>query len=97
MISRPGKPWGLICIQHCYSDGGPVFEGASTQEARVHDGVEDLHRKRVGAPALIVYGLRRTTEKGEPVGLKIFNVEVAYIIIQGLNKHCKMSNNDKFY
>lgn len=62
VISRPGKPRWLICIQHCYSDGRPVFEGASTQEAWVHNGVEYLHREGVGAPALIVYTLERRPE-----------------------------------
>lgn len=59
VVSGSGEPRRLVCIQHCYSDGGPVLEGASTQEARIHYGVEDLHRERVGASAFIVYGLER--------------------------------------
>lgn len=76
VISRPGKPRRLICIQHRHSDGGPVFDGDSAQEAGVHDGVEYLHREGVGAPALIVYSLERRTERSEPVGLKTLSVEV---------------------
>lgn len=43
VVSGPGEPGRLICIQHRHSDGGTVLEGASAQEARVHHGVEDLH------------------------------------------------------
>lgn len=67
VISRPGEPRRLVRIQDCDSDGGPVLEGASAQEARVHDGVEDLHRERVGASALIVYSLGRTTETDDQI------------------------------
>ncbi len=71
MVSGSGEPWRLVGIQHCYSDGGPVLEGASTQEARIHYGVEDLHREGVGASALIVHRLGGTTEKAELVGLNL--------------------------
>lgn len=65
VVSRPGEPWRLICIQHCDSDGGAVLEGASAQEPRVHHRVEDLHREGVGAPALIIHRLRGTREELE--------------------------------
>lgn len=63
MVSGSGEPRRLVRIQHCYSDGGPVLEGASTQESRIHYGVENLHREGVGAPALIVNRLGRNMEK----------------------------------
>ncbi len=94
MISRSGKPRGLICIQHSNSNGGPVLEGASTQEARIYYGVEDLHREGVGAPALVVHRLgRRRRKRGEFVGLKIFNAKVFYYKFR---HHCEMSNGDAF-
>lgn len=58
VVSGPGKPRRLVCIQHCYSDRGAVLEGASAQESRVHHRVEDLHREGVGAPAFIIHRLR---------------------------------------
>lgn len=74
VVSGSGEPRRLVCIQHCYSDRGPVLEGASTQEARIHNGVEDLHRERVGASAFIIYRLERKEEKkSKSVGLKIFH------------------------
>lgn len=76
VVSGSGEPRRLVCIQHGDSDGGPVLEGAATQEARIHYGVEHLHREGVGAPALVVYRLGRTTDTGELIGLEIFNVEV---------------------
>lgn len=62
-VSGAGEPRGLVCIQHCYSDRGPVLKGASAQEARIHEGVEDLHREGVRASTFIVYSLGRTKEK----------------------------------
>lgn len=73
VVSGSGEPRRLVCIQHGHSDGGPVLEGASTQEARIHYGVEHLHREGVGAPALVVHRLGRTTKMGELVGLKIIS------------------------
>lgn len=43
VVAGSGEAWRLICVQHRHPDGGAVFKGASTQEARVHYGVEHLH------------------------------------------------------
>lgn len=60
VVPGPGEPRRLVCIQHRYSDGGTVLEGAPAQEPRVHHRVEDLHREGVGAPAFIIHRLRGT-------------------------------------
>lgn len=64
VVSCPGEPRRFVCIQHRYSDGSAVFNRSSTQEARVHGGIQDLHRERVGTAAFIVYGLERENECG---------------------------------
>lgn len=63
VISGVGEPRWLVGIQHCHPDRCPVLKRAPAQETRVHDGVQDLHRKGIGAAALIVHPLKSKGEK----------------------------------
>lgn len=84
VVSGSREPGRLVCVQHCYSDWGPVLEGPSTQEARIHYRVEDLDREGVGAPALVVYSLWGTKDEAELIGLKY---SVSKCIIAGWDRH----------